>query len=243
MKTIIVKTQQDWDAIPIESQEERLIEIRGTECIYIKQNPNNSTATLHGNSSATLYDNSTATLYGNSSATLHGNSTATLHGNSTARLCDNSTAIVWSAKSVKKYGRYAAIVKKQPIVYRNLADWVSTNDCTKINASTLLLYKRVSERFLTQEETNNQTEWVVGKTLIHSDYNPAQSECGAGQFHACAKPFFCDQFRDIRGDKYIALAVKIKDVFVWKKNPSYPHKIAFRSGKVLYECDREGKKI
>src|SRR3990167_2255941 len=66
------------------------------------------------------------------------------------------------------------------------------------------------------------------------------SECGEGKFHACSRPYFCDEFRNNNGDKYIAIEIKKDDLYAWP-NPVYPHKIAFREGKVLYECDKFGK--
>jgi len=56
-------------------------------------------------------------------------------------------------------------------------------------------------------------------------------------------PYFGDEFRSNAGDKYIAIEVPIKDTFEWTDNPQYPHKIAFRTGKVLFECDKKGNKI
>lgn len=53
----------------------------------------------------------------------------------------------------------------------------------------------------------------------------------------------CDEFRNEIGDRYIAIRVALVDVYVWEDHPSYPYKIGFRKGKVLYECDRFGEKI
>ena len=74
------------------------------------------------------------------------------------------------------------------------------------------------------------------------DWNPNLEECGSNKFHACSKPYFCDEFRNKKEDKYIAIEVKKSDLFTWP-NPQYPYKIAFRKGKVLYEVNRYGKKI
>lgn len=40
----------------------------------------------------------------------------------------------------------------------------------------------------------------------------------------------------------LAISVPVKDLHAWP-NPQYPHKIAFRTCKVLYECDNFGKRI
>ena len=63
-----------------------------------------------------------------------------------------------------------------------------------------------------------------------------------GQVSCVLSPYFCDDFRNDPEDHHIAIEVALKDTFPWK-NPIYPHKIACRECKVLYECDRFGKKI
>jgi hypothetical protein len=78
--------------------------------------------------------------------------------------------------------------------------------------------------------------------VTHPAWNPTLSECGEGKFHACSRPYFADEFRSIMNDKYIAIKIKIDDLYEWE-NPEYPHKIAFREGTVLYECDKYGRKI
>lgn len=102
------------------------------------------------------------------------------------------------------------------------------------------LFKRVSADFKTQEGTQNETLWLVGSTVTHPNWQPETDECGAGKFHACSRPYFADEFRTIRGDRYIAIEVDVADLYEWP-TPQYPHKIAFRSGRVVAEVDRLGK--
>ena len=123
---------------------------------------------------------------------------------------------------------------------KQIDDWFELNGIEK--QKEIILYKRVSSDFKTQEGTENETEWKIGSTLIHPSYQPETDECGKGKFHACSRPYFCDEFRDAPKDRYIALAVKLSDTYAWPK-PQYPHKIGFGRGKVLYECDRFGEKI
>jgi hypothetical protein len=106
----------------------------------------------------------------------------------------------------------------------------------------LIVYKRVSFDFKTQENSKNETLWAPNSMIEHPSWDPAKEECGAGKFHACSRAYFCDEFRDKATDKYIAIEVNKEDFYTWKE-PSYPHKIAFRKGRVLFECDRYGKKI
>ncbi len=106
----------------------------------------------------------------------------------------------------------------------------------------VILFKRVSSDYKTQEGTRNETTWKVKSTLTHPNWNPKESECGEGKYHACSRPYFCDEFRSNKNDVYIALKIAKKDLFEWK-NAQYQHKIAFRKGTVLYRCDKFGKKI
>jgi hypothetical protein len=113
----------------------------------------------------------------------------------------------------------------------------------EVKGNVAILFKRVSKDYKTQEGQPYETSWKVGTTLTHPKWNPEEEECGAGKFHACAKPSWCDKFRSKKGDKYIAIEVYIKDLFEWKNGPSYPQKIAFRECKVLFECDKVGRRL
>jgi len=106
----------------------------------------------------------------------------------------------------------------------------------------VVLFKRVSSQYQTQENSLRETTWTPGTTLEHSSWDPHKEECGAGKYHACSLPVFCDEFRSTYGDKYVAIRVKTSDMHAWK-DPAYPHKIAFRKGTVMYECDLSGKEI
>lgn len=106
-----------------------------------------------------------------------------------------------------------------------------------------MLFKRVSKEWLTQEGTDNETAWAPGSQLTHLAWSPESEECGGGKFHACHSPAACDEFRSTEGDRYVAIRVKVCDLYAWIENPSYPSKIAFRGGHVLYEVDRFGDRI
>ncbi len=100
----------------------------------------------------------------------------------------------------------------------------------------------MSKDFKTQENTVDETEWPFNSIVEHKNWNPKEKECGEGKFHACSYPYFCDEFRNGLNDKYIAVEIFVKNLYVWP-NPKYPHKIGFRKGKVLYECDKYRKKL
>ena len=102
----------------------------------------------------------------------------------------------------------------------------------------VILYKRVSKDYKTQEGTANETTWAIGTTLEHLNWNPSLNECGPGKFHACAKPGWCDIFRNIKDDKYIAIKIHVQDLYEWTNHPEYPQKIGFRRGYVIREVER-----
>jgi hypothetical protein len=115
------------------------------------------------------------------------------------------------------------------------------NDEIEVINGKIVVYKRVSKDFKTQENTKNETVWTIGSILTVPNWNTEQ-ECGEGKFHACSRTYFCDEFRSTAGDIYIAIEVNKDDCHEFK-NPQYPHKIAFKTGKVLYICDKNGEEI
>ena len=153
-----------------------------------------------------------------------GSSRVEAWGSSSVEARESSSVVTWESSSVKKQ------------------DDFFVRDAVPVNKSgKAIVYKRVSEDFKTQENTANETTWTPGSKMNHPSWNPVQ-ECGGGKFHACSRPYFCDEFRSGSEDRYVAIEIKVVDTHQFK-NPSYPHKIAFRRGKVLYECDRFGDKI
>ena len=102
----------------------------------------------------------------------------------------------------------------------------------------VVLYKRVSFDYKTQEDTPNETLWKIGSVVEHPNWNPTENECGEGKFHACAKIHWCDCFRNKKDDKYIAILVEKNDLYEWKNNPAFPAKIAFRKCTVINEINK-----
>jgi hypothetical protein len=248
MKTIAIKDQAHWDSQPKRFDEFTILEIR-EGFFVIKSVPENSSAVLRGNSRAELWENSSAELWGNSSAELWGNSSADLwdssvchcYGDSIATLFALSVAWVLGKSKAKKRSKTATIIKPAEKQAASAKDWLE-KEGVSIASETAIIFKRVSADFKTQEKTANETLWAVGSTVTHHNWTPNEKECGEGKFHACSRPYFCDEFRSGDGDKYIAIRCKVSDMKAWP-GAMYPHKIAFRSGVVLYECDRFGDKI
>jgi len=224
----------------------------------------NSSVVARGNSSVEASGNSSVVAWGNSSVEARGNSSVVAWGNSSVVASGNSSVVAWDNVGVhlqsdsasvvlfmfavcwilqkgrvEKKSETATIIDPKPVIGTD--GWLNSQGIAAKDDHAVL-YKKVSANFQTQEETTQETCWKVGKTVEHPNWSPEESECGEGKFHACSRPYFCDEFRNKTGDRYIAVRVPIKDLYVWS-NGSYPHKVAFRTGTVLYECNKFGKKI
>ncbi|MDD5644710.1 MAG: hypothetical protein PHO00_04620, partial [bacterium] len=144
-----------------------------------------------------------------------------------------------SKVKIKRKSKNATIIRPK-YNKKGVRGWLE-KEGIKIKGNKVVLYKRVSSDYKTQEGNSCETHWGIGKTLEHHDWRPEAGECGAGKFHACSRPYFADEFRSKIGDRYVAIEIHTKDLYAWEK-PLYHHKIAFRKGKVLFECDRVGRK-
>ena len=147
--------------------------------------------------------------------------------------------VVAAATKVVKKSTTATIVL--PVAPTGTPGWLEAHAIEP--SEKVVLYKRVSKDWKTQEDTPNETVWEPGRTLEHGAWNPTEEECGGGKFHAVPRPYFGDEFRSVVGDRYVAIEIAAADLHAWDSSPSYPHKIAFRKGTVLREVDRFGKEM
>ena len=250
------------------ARENSSVEARGNSSVVARGNSSvvaweNSSVEARGNSSVEAWGNSSVEAWGNSSVEARGNSSVEAWGNSSVVAWENSSVVAWEnsvvrifseyVKKIALYGFAVAIIsstitvnieKKSEYchiqVTRDLG-WFERNAVEK--TETVILYKRVSRDWKTQENTANETLWLVGSHVTHPKWNPKNAECGEGKFHACSRPYFCSEFRNKPGDRYVAVSIKLEDLHEWTENPQYKYKIAFREGIVLYECDKWGKEI
>jgi len=232
----------------------------------------NSTVQAYGNSTVQAYGNSTVQACGNSTVQAWENSTVQACGNSNVQAWENSTVQACGNSNVKAYGNanvtifslnsktelygfssFHKLVENNniknnskfktgiiPKIKPGILGWLENNGIE--DDESIIIYKRVSKDFKTQENTKNETLWEIGKEIEHKNWNPTQEECGEGKFHGCSRAYFCDQFMDEKDDKYIAIKVDKKDLYVWE-NARFPHKIAFRKGKILFQCDKMGNEL
>ena len=228
MKEIVITTQKEFDKLPNRFKEYTVIIIRGEERIIVNE----------------ARDNSSVVARDNSSVVARGNSSVEAWGQAIVRVFSDLVKIIMHGYSVLSIPVNININVKHDktyIIQRYERQKYLEREGVKINRGNVILFKKVSSEYKTQEGTVNETKWPIGRIVTHPEWDPTKSECGEGKYHACSRPYFCDEFRNEQGDKYIAVRIKLNDLFEWE-NPIYTHKIAFREGKVLYECDRFGRK-
>ena len=191
----------------------------------------------------------TVRAWDNATVTASGNATVRASGDATVRAWDNAIVDAYWNVVIRRYApsvtvriHSSRVTIIEPIEIRDNEDWLTFHgfDCAQ---NLVVLYKRVSSDFRTQEGTSHETKWIPGTIVTHSAWDPAQNECGASKFHAVARPWMADQFRWMKGDRYVAVEIDRSDLYAWRGTPDYPDKIAFRTGRVLYECDRDGNEI
>ncbi len=266
MRIIVVTNQKEIDKLPDSFKDFTIVEVRSsdpTAWLSFTKARENSSVEARGNSSVEAWENSSVVAWENSRVVAWENSSVEARGNSSVVAWGNSSVVAWGnvgvhlqsdfatvglfmfavcwklAKGkITKHSKTATVIT--PKTLPGVAGWLAAHAIKK--APMVVIFKRVSKDFLTQEGTPKETKWLPGTTVTREVWNPKQDECGSGKYHAVARPYFGDEFRDTQGDRYVAIAVKPTNMYAWP-NPSYPHKIAFREGKVLYECDRFGDKI
>jgi hypothetical protein len=256
-----------WGNSSVEAWGNSSVEAWGNSSVEARENSSveaweNSSVEAWGNSSVVARENSSVEAWGNSSVEAWGNSSVVARGNSSVEAWGNSSVVAWGNVVVRIFSKIAKAalhefsvaflpvtinlnieVNSKHAHVQHIEDlgWFERNAVNK--TKKIILYKRVSATYQTQENTKNETTWLVGSVVTHPNWAPINSECGGGKFHACSRPYFCDEFRSTVGDKYIAVEIAADDLHEWTDDPQYPHKIGFRAGKVLYECDRFGRAV
>jgi len=236
MARIVVKSQAELDALPERFDQYTVIEIRAAKgtWVSITQARENSSVVAWGNSSVEAWGNSSVVARGNSVCRIFCRSAKVeLHGSSVGFLQ------VEGAIALRKSG-YATIIQPPPPEW-SVPGWLEREGVIEADGA-VILYKRVSADYRTQEGQPWETKWPIGETLTHPAWDPAVEECNGGKFHACSRPYFADEFRLTKGDRYIAIQIRVSDLYAWPERPQYLHKIAFREGTVLYECDKHGRR-
>ena len=255
-----------WDNASVEARENASVVARenasvvarGNACVVARENASvvargnasveawgNASVVAWGNASVVAWDNASVEAWENASVEAWGNASVVAWGNVCVRIAAAIRSLSLFGLSVlfKPFDLKFKFTKEKTVCVQDVRPmpYLERNG-VPVGGDNVILYKRVSGDYKTQEGTENETLWAIGSTVTHPAWQPACGECGAGKFHAVSRPYFADEFRSKRGDRYVAIRIKVADLYEWE-NPTYPHKVAFREGTVLYECDRFGKKI
>ena len=262
METIIVKNQREFDALPEKFSTYTRIEIRASLRIVIGRAWENASVVAWENASVVARGNASVVARENASVEAWGNASVVARGNASVVARENASVVAWENALVRAFSAGIKLalhgfsilsmpfdmaldfkIEKTCVVQKYKPLPFFDREGIEKKRGKVILFKRVSKDFKTQEGTPRETLWEIGSTVTHPEWDPTSGECGAGKFHACSRPYFCDEFRDRPGDRYIAVEIKVADLFEWKNEPAYPHKIAFYEGTVLYECDKHGRKM
>jgi hypothetical protein len=103
MKTIVIKTQEELDLLPLKFDEYTVIEIRSTSNICVKQARENSRVEARGNSRVEAWGNSRVIARENSRVIARENSSVEAWGNSRVEARGNSRVIAWENSRVKAF--------------------------------------------------------------------------------------------------------------------------------------------
>ena len=257
MKSVTVTRQAEWDAL---TDEVLLVRINSKEHINIKSTYNRIVQ-IYGCTSVNIfgysrvrafddacintYEHSCVEAYDRSKVIAFGHSRVITHDRSSIYVFDYVIVYAFGFSNIHGYGHSRIHTYDHNYVHINessylhsdpfdITSWLAFHKLVPDADSYVILYKRVSSKWLTQEGNPNETAWPPGATLEHPAWNPYQYECGAGKYYACADAGMCNQFRSTVGDRYVSVRVAVKDLYMWP-NPVYPSKIAFRKGTVLEE--------
>jgi hypothetical protein len=243
VKTVVVTTQAELDALPASFSEYTVIEIRGGtqfDRIAVTKAWESSHVVAWGSSHVEALGSSHVVARESSHVVAWGSVAVHIHSSlSIIELFGFAAAWLIAKAKVKKNGKNCRVI--EPKIKGGTRGWMEA-EAINPDGGKVVLFKRVSNDWKTQEGTANETGWAVGMFIEHPAWNPTTQEFGPGKYHACSRAYFCDEFRSKRGDRYVAIEVAVKDLYAWP-GASYPHKVAFRAGRVLHECDRLGAKI
>ena len=237
MKEIIVKTQKEIDALPKSFSDYTRILIQSPADVWVSVNFKYEGADVVALGSSHVEAWGSSHVEARELAFIRCQSefsSLTLFGFAVAILIKKCTALVIKSKTT-------TVVNQVPTT--GTIGWLDSQGVdVDEKLKSVTLFKRVSKDFRTQEGLPQETAWTPGLKLTHKNWNPTIQECGDGKFHACSRPYFCDEFRSLADDVYVAIQIPVEELHAWN-NPNYPHKIAFRTGTVLYQCDKFGSKV
>ena len=248
MEQIVVKSQQELDAVPTDYNGRIIIEF-GTP--YNRAAVNRKfkySVELWGNSSAELWGNSSAVLWENSSAELRENSSAELWGNSSAELRENSSAEAKHNSQVNDKTRThkVSVSGNARVVYdpQNIKEYIDTYELEN-DGKTVRLFKAVHKQDGKYMADWTPFEYVIGEVAeadsLDEDVN---EDCGHG-IHMAYKEWCVSYGANWPDLAILELEAEIDGVIVPLGGPS---KVRAEKAKVirevpLEECGLYGKML
>ena len=184
MDQIVVKSQQELDAVPTDYNGRIIIEFGTPYNRAVVNRKFKYLVKLSGNSSAVLWGNSSAVLWGNSSAVLWGNSSAVLRENSSAVLWENSSAEAKHNSQVNDKTRThkVSVSGNARVVYdpQNIKEYIDSYELEN-DGKTVRLFKAVHKRNGKYMADWTSFEYVIGEVAeadrLDADVN---EDCGHG---------------------------------------------------------------
>jgi len=111
MKTIVIKTQAELDALPESFTEYTVIEIRSEFRVWVNKSWENSSVVARGNSRVVARGNSRVVARGNSRVEAWGNSRVVARGNSRVEAWENSRVEAWENSRVEAWGNSRVVAR------------------------------------------------------------------------------------------------------------------------------------
>jgi hypothetical protein len=134
MKTIIIKTQAEYDALPKAFDVATIIELRSNNTFWlqVKTVPFNSTVKAYNNSMVYACDNSTVYACDNSTVNACDNSAVNACDNSMVYACDNSTVNACDNSTVRSWDNSMVSAHENSVVVAYGNSTVNTWDNSKL---------------------------------------------------------------------------------------------------------------
>ena len=151
MQVIKITSQAEWDALQDQFEEGTELHIESAERITINRTPQKSSVVVKGSSSVVAWGNSSVVAWGQ---------VATHYFSEDARLIAHDQAVIFQyINPARKANLKGDHVVKAKTPSTNEA-WLSAHGVSVDTDGNVILFKRVSSEFKTQEDTCNETLWI-----------------------------------------------------------------------------------
>jgi len=131
LKTVIVKNQAEWDALPEKYEEYTAIHIYSDtkNTIVVKRTPGNATVRASGDATVWASENATVRVWGNATVEAWGNATVEAWENATVEAWENATVRASGNATVRAWGN--AIIRALAAIKIEAFHWVTVicQDC------------------------------------------------------------------------------------------------------------------